>query len=137
MNATLFTECPLPVCSNPVDDGKPCASCAALIAEGFVRQVVPEPGQPATPEPEPPAATLSTESPEVARLLAEATRKADAVIRRDAAERGAERMPGQMCWVCQERRTCRRDPEFTREIRWICKECETPDSAMAGEGEQR
>jgi hypothetical protein len=134
MNATLFTECPVPGCVSPVDDGKPCAECAALIAEGFVRQVVPERGQLATREPEPPAATLAAGAPEVTRLLDAATRRADAAIRRDAAERGTERMPGQMCWVCQERRTCRRDPEFTRELRWICKECETPEgAAMAGE----
>lgn len=33
-----------------------------------------------------------------------------------------EYKPGQRCWVCEERRTCHRDPD--QPGRWICKECE-------------
>jgi hypothetical protein len=56
--------------------------------------------------------------------------KADRVmarLQREAAhDRGEAYKPNQRCWVCEERRSCRLDPDFadSREKRLICKTCE-------------
>jgi hypothetical protein len=34
----LFAVCPVPICTNPVDDGEPCAECSALLGEGLTRR---------------------------------------------------------------------------------------------------
>lgn len=110
---TLFGECP--ACGYPVDDGEPCGQCTAMISDGWLRRV---------PEPEPMTVEEATVALEAQRLQAEAERSADAAARRHAAEQGQQPMPGQVCWCCEERRTCTRDPDFPREVKWICKDCE-------------
>src|ERR1700677_3392807 len=105
---TLFSECPLPICSNPVDDGEPCGDCAGLIAAGFIVRAEP---------PEPPPVTLDDIRRELAaqqRVEAELARTERAA----AQDRGDIYKPGQRCWVCKERRTCRLDPAQCGE--WIC-----------------
>lgn len=109
---TLFDVCPVPKCSNPVDDGEPCGECAGLIAAGFIVRAEP---------PEPPPATLDDIRRELAaqqRVEAELARTERAA----AQNRGDEWKPGQHCWVCEQRRTCRLDPD--QRGQWICKECE-------------
>jgi hypothetical protein len=141
MSATpsLFAECPLPGCLNPVDDPRwPCAECEAALA-GYIRpgaQLVtveeatamladrdealaaiyaerrtmtplPEPADVApTAEPDPQA-----EPPTAARAAA-------------AREGSAEYKRNLLCWVCEERHTCRHDPSRHPEVRWICRTCE-------------
>lgn len=97
MNATLFSTCPVPKCSNPVDDGQPCAECASLIAAGLIRPA----GQPMTLD-------------DVRRELA-----GQQLVK---ADRGEEYKANQQCWVCEQRRTCRPDPD--QRGQWICKDCE-------------
>lgn len=83
MTATLFTKCPLPACTNLVDDPRvPCDECLRTCGD-YLRPV------------DPPAMTLDD-------------------ARRELAD--------QHCWVCEQRRTCRLDPD--QRGQWICKECE-------------
>ena len=108
---TLFTECPVPVCTNPVDDGELCAECLALIGDGLIRRVE-APDRPAAEAP----VTLDDARRELARQqLATAERAA-------AQDCGEPYKPGQRCWCCTELKTCRRDPEQREQ--WICRECE-------------
>ena len=115
--ATLFDDCPVPKCHNPVDDGRPCGECTQVIANGYIREA---------PKPEPAPLTIEQARHELAvqQFTAEAARKADASARAAAAERGERPKPNQVCWCCEERRTCARDRDFPDEIRWICKDCE-------------
>jgi len=100
---TLFTVCPVPICTSPVDDGQPCAECTTLIGEGLIRRV------------ERPM-TLDDARRQLADDLAARNQRAAAQDAGDACK------PGQTCWVCEERRTCRHDPEKPGE--WICRDCE-------------
>jgi hypothetical protein len=111
MNATLFSVCPVPICSNPVDDGELCAECLALIGDGLIRRVE-APGQPAAEAP----VTLDDARRQLAGQLAVESRRAA------AQESGDAWKPGQRCWVCEQRRSCRLDPGQRGE--WICRECE-------------
>lgn len=103
----LFPACPLPGCDNLTDDGEPCGECAALIAEGFIRP----PEQPMTLD----DARRVLAGQAAAQQLATAERTA-------AQDRGELYKPGQRCWVCEQRRACRPDPDQRGE--WICRECE-------------
>lgn len=142
VNATLslFADCPLPLCGNPVaDPGELCGECEKATA-GYIRRVPAT--SPQAPEPDitpgPPGSDLrATENAEpppepaevpgdVRRLLAKHEAGAETAARHAAQDRGEEHKPGQLCWVCEEKRLCRKDPEFlgTRDERWICRECE-------------
>jgi hypothetical protein len=138
VNATLslFAECPLPVCGNLVSDpGELCGECERATA-GYIRRVPTPPEPDITPGPPPPDLLVTenaesvpeaAEVPEEVRLLlAKHEAGATAAARHAAQDRGEEYKPGQVCWVCEERRLCRKDPEFlgTRDERWICRECE-------------
>jgi hypothetical protein len=111
---SLFGECPLPGCRNPVGDpGQPCGECLAAFG-GYLRDT-----------------GLDRPAGEVAAELAERDRAVAAVY----AERRAmtplpEAAPAepetgwrrnQLCWCCEERRACRADPD--QPARWICKTC--------------
>jgi hypothetical protein len=142
---SLFAECPLPGCRNPVDDPRwPCGQCEKDLA-GYIRPSGAE--RPAEvvvaelaerdqavaavyaerremtplPEPEAPAPGLAPAQPAGA-----GDERMAAIQRAARQDLGEERKPGQLCWVCEERRLCRKDPEFlgTGDERWICKECE-------------
>jgi len=109
----LFPVCPMANCKNPVDDPRePCTPCQELFGASLRPADRPAPG---------------------AAEFAEAAAEADARVAAILAERRAfvplpepaevEWKPGQACWVCEERRKCRRDPDHPD--RWICKSCET------------
>jgi hypothetical protein len=108
MAVPLFDVCPLPACTNLVDDPRvPCDECLRTCGD-YLRRV------------DPPAMTLDDARREladqhVAQQLARTERAA-------AQNRGDEWKPGQHCWVCEQRRTCRLDPD--QRGQWICKECE-------------
>ena len=139
MNATpsLFAECPLPGCINLVDDPRwPCGDCEAALA-GYIRpsaqQATAEEATAmlaerdeavaaiyaerriVTPLPEPAETTPGAEpGPQAPRPTA--TRAAT------APDASPERKRNQLCWVCEERHTCRPDQDHPG--RWICKTCE-------------
>jgi hypothetical protein len=137
---SLFAECPLPGCINPVDDPRwPCGECEAALA-GYIRPATQSrtaeevaaaladrdqavaaiyaERRTMTPLPEPtgaaPAAGPGPMAPAAGAGRAAAARDADPEYRRN-----------QLCWVCEERRSCRLDPDRHPEVRWICKTCET------------
>jgi hypothetical protein len=142
MNDTpsLFAECPLPGCINPVDDPRwPCGECEAALA-GYIR---PSSSQPVAAEEA--AAMLAERDEAVAAVYAE--RRAMIPLpepavaapaagpdpqARPPATTQTDPAPGaspeykrnQLCWVCEERRTCRVDPDRLPEVRWICRTCE-------------
>lgn len=113
MTARVLTEhahaCPVAGCQNAVADPRvPCRRCRAAFG-GMLREVVvdePEQG----PE-------------EVVAVLAE---RDAAVTAAYAARRGVapevEWWLNQRCWLCEERRKCRRDPMHP--ARWVCRECD-------------
>jgi hypothetical protein len=103
----LFDLCPVPRCGQlPVDDGRPCGDCCREIAAGYIREV-----GPAATGPEP------TLPPSTATRLVTPPQPAP----------GGERKANQLCWMCDQRRTCRPDPAFehARVQRWICPACES------------
>ena len=129
---SLFAECPLPGCINPVDDPRwPCGDCEAALA-GYIRpstqQVTVEETtamlaerdeavaaihaerRTTTPLPEPAQATPGAE-PDPQAQPPTATRAAT------APDASPERKRNQLCWVCEERHTCRRDPDRYPEVR--------------------
>ncbi len=141
MNETpsLFAECPLPGCINPVDDPRwPCGECEAALA-GYIRPSA----QPVTVEEA--TAMLADRDQVVAAVYAERRTMTplpepagtgpaagpDPVVQPPAASQVAaardaspEYRRNQLCWVCEERRTCRLDPGRHSEVRWICRTCE-------------
>lgn len=118
---SLFAECPLPLCRNPVGDpGELCGACEKATA-GYIRRVpAPEPLGDVEPEAAP------VREPRLVQLVEARDKRMTAIERASRQDLGEEHKPGQLCWVCEERRLCRKDPEFlgTRDERWICKECE-------------
>ena len=141
MNATpsLFDECPLPGCTNLVDDPRwPCGDCEAALA-GYIRPAA----QPVTAEEA--TAMLAERDEAVAAIyaerrtmvplpeLAEVAPGVETPGRQDvqtslrqpraaAHDASPEYKRNQLCWVCEERHTCR--PDTDRPGRWICRTCE-------------
>ena len=139
MNTTpsLFAECPLPGCINPVDDPRwPCGECEAALA-GYIRPsaqlVTVEEATAMLADRDEAVAAIYAERRTMAPLpeLAEATPAAGPgpqaqppTATRAAAARDAspEYKRNQLCWVCEERHTCR--PDTDHPGRWICRTCE-------------
>jgi hypothetical protein len=122
----LFDECPLPGCTNLVDDPRwPCGECEAALA-GYIR---PSAQQVTADEA---AAVLADRDQALAAIYAERRTMTplhgpDEVVppttRAGAArDAGPEYKRNQRCWVCEERHTCRPDPDHSG--RWTCKACE-------------
>jgi len=141
MNDTLslFAKCPLPGCPNLVDDPRwPCGECETALA-GYIR---PSP-QPVSLEEA--TAMLAARDQDVAAIYAErraltplpGTAGPALAARPDPQappeavhlpaadpDPGPEYKRNQLCWVCEERRMCRPDPDRLPEARWICRTCE-------------
>jgi hypothetical protein len=97
--ATLFPECALPGCRNPVDDvGHPCGECLAAFGHRL------RPGQPLTAE-------------QVAERDA-GVKAAYAAQRELRVAEGLEAKRNQLCWLCEQRRTCTK-----QERGWECDDC--------------
>lgn len=107
----LFPTCPLPGCKNPTDDPRqPCPECLAAFGDRLRPA-----GEPVAAEEF--AAQVEQRDAEVQAILA-ARRE---MVPLPAPEPDVEWRPGQRCWVCEDRRKCRRDPD--RPERWICRTC--------------
>jgi hypothetical protein len=98
----LVPRCVLPGCQALVDEwGRPCAECLSLTtALGPLLRPVDRPP-----------------------MTAEAIDERDAAVkaayeRQRAIERGEEKKPGQLCWLCERRRSCTKTPQG-----WECDEC--------------
>lgn len=100
MTATLFETCVIPACNNPtVEVGRPCGQCIGdFSAAGF--------------------------GPMLARIAAPGL-TAEQIAERDQAMaatqrrmREPERRANQLCWICDERRTCTRE-----HAGWECADC--------------
>lgn len=108
---SLFETCPVPGCKNPVGDPRePCESCQTAFGDMIRAGVVI-----AVPVEE----FTETLRQAEARVAVELAERAQMV---PAAEPEVERKLGQRCWVCGERRKCRRDADHPD--RWICIVCE-------------
>lgn len=119
MNSTpsLFAICPLPGCSQPVDDLRvPCAGCLAA----FDHQLRPSAAEAVSAEVF--AAVIMERDQAVAVVLAERRANFSSQPGLELAGDSASWRRNQVCWVCAERCTCSPDEGFT-EIRWICKNC--------------
>ena len=125
---SLFGECPLPGCQNPVDDPRwPCGECERELA-GYIRparrpdtreQAAADPARP-DQEPAAPAARPAAASRPAHPAPAQ---PAPPPAPRAGAERpGPEHRANQLCWCCEQRRRCRPDPGHRD--RWICPDCE-------------
>jgi hypothetical protein len=112
---SLFGECPLPGCRNPVDDPRwPCGECERELA-GYIRPARREvtAGQA--------AAELEERDREVAQAYAAQCAAAAGHAPASPAP-GPESKANQLCWCCEQRRRCRPDPGYPG--RWICPDCE-------------
>jgi len=136
MNDTLslFAKCPLPGCPNLVDDPRwPCGECEAALA-GYIRPS----SQPVSVEEA--TAMLADRDRAVAAIYAErhamtplpgpaegaaeAPPDLQAWPPAAAPDPGPESKRNQLCWVCEQRRTCRPDPGRLPGTWWICRRCE-------------
>jgi len=124
MNTTpsLFAECPLPGCISPVDDPRwPCGECDAALA-GYIRPsaqlVTVEEATAILADRDEAVAAIYAERRTMAPLpeMAQATptvrpgpqAQPPAATRAVAAhDAGPECKRNQLCWVCEERHTCR------------------------------
>lgn len=113
-DVSLFSTCPLPGCDGPTaDPAEPCEDCKKAFGDYMRRS------------------DRLTEPAVVVQQLAErdeavkqayAAQRAWPAIPKPAEPKLVEWRPNQRCWVCEERRKCRLDPDRADE-RWICKEC--------------
>lgn len=101
---TLMPACVLPGCRLPTEEvGHPCADCRALFAA--------EPG-----------GWRLVQHADVEPMTETEIEERDEAVR--AAQRaqyetpGVERKQNQRCWLCEQRRTCTRQPAG-----WECDEC--------------
>lgn len=105
--------CVLPGCTNPTGaTGAPCADCLAVF-DGSLGgwRIVAAPGPALTAE------QIAARDAEVAAAYAghaEQVAAAHRVLPGD----GGERKRNQRCWMCDDRRTCTRQPQG-----WECDEC--------------
>lgn len=139
---SLFAKCPLHGCGNLVDDPRwPCGECEAALA-GYIRpagrEVTAEQAAAELAERDRAVAAVYAERRAMIPLASPAGDPADpagdpaaprpgpplpAGIRRAAEQDlGLAYKPNQLCWVCEERHPCRRDPDHPG--RWICRACE-------------
>ena len=112
----LLPDCVLPGCRNVVTEvGQPCDECVAIFAA--------EPGGWRLVAVDGPALTEEQVAERDAAVAAAYIAQAEIAA---AAEPGrdVERKANQLCWVCDQRRKCRRDPDWIGEVRWICRDCE-------------
>jgi hypothetical protein len=106
---SLFAVWPLPGCRVPVDDPRePCEDCKTAFGS-MLRQ-----------------GEQHTGAAEYAAELAgrDAAAQGALVARHGAGvvpEPAIEWRSNQLCWLCDQRRKCRADPDH--EGRWICREC--------------
>jgi hypothetical protein len=113
---SLFGECPLPGCRNPVDDPRwPCGECERELA-GYIRPA----RRPDTREQA--AADPGGQDQDAAAQPAPARPGPSPAPRAGADRPGTERKANQLCWCCEQRRRCRPDPGHRD--RWICPDCE-------------
>jgi len=101
----LFPDCPLPGCHNVVSDPHEiCGQCLDAFGP-YLRPAAPK---------DPPSgqhtATSATQAGQTGRTE-----------REPAAPGAVEWKRNQVCWCCEERRTCRQDPDSTNG--WICNQC--------------
>jgi len=124
---SLFPTCPLPGCNNVTDDPRqPCHGCLAAFGP-MLRQSD-------APAPEPEAyTTVIAERDAGVRAVMAGRRDMVPLPGPPAAAQPApapspepERKRNQVCWVCEQRRTCRIDPGSPNG--WICRECEAVDA---------
>ncbi len=102
----LFAICPVPGCANPVADPRdPCLECRE--AFGGVLQVSDTP-------------QIAVE--EFTARAAEAEARVSVVLAERKASEEAAWKRNQICWCCEERRTCRVELVGLEE-RWVCREC--------------
>jgi hypothetical protein len=105
----LFPACPLPACLNLTSDPRqPCEECLAA----FGPRLRPA-GEPVTAAEF--TALIKLRDEEVQAVLAERRQMTP------LPEPDVEWKQGQRCWVCEQRRKCRRDPGCPD--RWICGGC--------------
>ena len=101
--------CPVAGCEHPVADPRlPCEECRRVFGD-MLREVGPE--QPA----------------QSAQVAVTALAARDAALRSVYAEwqeasAAVEWRANQRCWLCEERRRCRRDP--MQLSRWVCRDCD-------------
>lgn len=110
MTASMFPQCPLPGCRNLTHrQGHPCSDCVRSFGAYLTH----------TPAGDPLTATQQADR-DTATLAAYTVQHALAVDRTLAIEAGNQAKPGQTCWLCEQRRTCRRVGG-----RWECAGCQT------------
>jgi hypothetical protein len=101
----LFPDCPLPGCHNVVSDPhEVCGQCLDAFGP-YLRPVAPL-ASPAGQRPAPSAVPAGRVTP---------------AQRDHVAAAAVEWKRNQVCWCCEERRTCRQDPDSSNG--WICKQC--------------
>lgn len=99
----LFAHCALPGCANLTDtQGHPCTDCRTQFGE-LLR----------------PSTDTAAMTVEAQARRDEQTRTAQRVQRVIAVEAGDLERPNQRCWMCTERRTCRRVCG-----QWECRTCQ-------------
>ncbi len=106
---SLFADCTLPGCPNPVAaPGQVCRTCR----EAFGDMLQPARGEAMTAE------DIAHRDRAVRDAYAARRPTAPTETAGRVGERGVEARPNQRCWLCEERRTCTRQPEG-----WECRAC--------------
>ena len=104
--------CPVAGCAHPVaDPRRPCEECRAVFGD-MLRELGAE--RPAR----------SAEAVVTAPAARDAALRSVHVEWREASG-AVEWRANQRCWLCEERRRCRRDP--THHSRWVCRDCDERD----------
>ncbi|MEO9330186.1 hypothetical protein [Gordonia aurantiaca] len=116
MTLELFPRCVLPGCINLVaTQGHPCSECRTIFGDMLHHRPG---GTPLTAhqQHERDADTLAAYK---ARLLVDPDPERRRYARNQASEAGEIPKPNQMCWLCEERRTCTKIAG-----RWECRTCQ-------------
>jgi hypothetical protein len=114
---SLFADCPLPGCFNPVDDPRePCGDCLALFGNQLRRS-----GREVTAEEFTAAMAERDEATRTSYAAQRVVFEATETEPTEPAEPGVEWRSNQTCWLCEDRRKCRHDPSHPD--RWICRTC--------------
>jgi hypothetical protein len=115
----LWPTCPLANCPNPTSEaGQPCDECIALFGD-HLRPT----GQPVPVSFE---ERMRQGDLEVRRILTQ-RREMEPLPQTPPPPAAEEWKMNQLCWVCEQRRKCRRDTISDypgREPQWICGICE-------------
>lgn len=108
--STLFTSCALPGCAVPVaTPGDVCQSCRAAFGDMLNVRTNGPAGDPEQVRADLAARDASTRE----QYRAQAATVA-------AAQQVSTRKRNQICWLCEERRTC-----ISTDGRWECADCQT------------